>query len=74
MPPFTSIFAFFASVFFNVSGLRSQSNNPAVITANTYDGLRLSIGFGAANAVFSALAYFLIEPRTGEHIKAQLAE
>jgi hypothetical protein len=57
LPP-TSILAFLASVFFSTADLSSQGSD----TANAYNSLRLTIGFGAANAVFSALAYFLIEP------------
>jgi MFS family permease len=55
-----SILAFLASVFFSTADLLGQNgtNN----TANTNDSLGLTIGFGAANAVFSAIAYFLIEP------------
>jgi hypothetical protein len=54
----TSILAFLASIFFSTAGLRSQGSD----ITNEYDSLRLTIGFGAANAVFSAVAYFLIEP------------
>ncbi|KAH0547679.1 hypothetical protein FGG08_000168 [Glutinoglossum americanum] len=56
-----NILAFLASVFFDTAGLRPQPTNPAD-KSNTNDSLRLTIGFGAANAVFSIIAYFLIEP------------
>jgi len=60
-----SILAFLASVFFSTAGLRIQSK--ANETKNTHDSLALGIGFGAANAVFSAMAYFLIEPAEVEN-------
>ena len=63
MLPSTSILAFLASVFFSAAGLTSQSSNPAYATTNSDNSLRLTIGFGAANTVFSMLAYWLIEPR-----------
>jgi hypothetical protein len=63
MLPSTSILAFLASVFFSAAGLTSQSSNPADATTNSDNSLRLTIGFGAANTVFSMLAYWLIEPR-----------
>ncbi|KAN0071856.1 hypothetical protein V8E54_010452 [Elaphomyces granulatus] len=50
------ILAFFASVFFNTPGLFQSRGDPVG------DSLRLTIGFGAANAVFSVIAYFVIEP------------
>ncbi|KAH0555948.1 hypothetical protein GP486_006105 [Trichoglossum hirsutum] len=48
-----------------MAGLRPQSAN-AADKSNTYDSLRFTIGFGAANAVFSAMAYFLVEPLSAE--------
>lgn len=63
MLPSTSILAFLASVFFSAAGLTSQSSNPADATTNSDNSLCLTIGFGAANTVFSMLAYWLIEPR-----------
>ena len=55
-----SILAFLASVFFSTADLLGKNDTNS--TANTNDSLGLAIGFGAANAVFSAIAYFLIEP------------
>jgi hypothetical protein len=46
-----------ASIFFYVLQPTSDSN-----TDNRDDSLGFAIGFGAANAVFSAIAYFLVEP------------
>lgn len=61
-----NILAFLASVFFSTASLHGQpseaQNAAAADKANAYDSLRLAIGFGAANAVFSTIAYFLIEP------------
>ncbi|OCL10802.1 MFS general substrate transporter [Glonium stellatum] len=62
-----NILGFLASIFFSAAGLHPQptSTDPATIAAankkNEDDCLRLSIGFGAANALFSVIAYFLIE-------------
>jgi hypothetical protein len=55
---FSSILAFLSSIFFNVASLKSEPNP----TVGAYDSLRLTIGFGAANALFSTIAYFFIEP------------
>ncbi|OCL04055.1 hypothetical protein AOQ84DRAFT_226472 [Glonium stellatum] len=61
-----SILAFLASVFFSTASLRTQRVDPrnpeAIDKTNVYDSLCLTIGFGAANTVFSAIAYFLVEP------------
>ncbi|KAF2405347.1 hypothetical protein EJ06DRAFT_552751 [Trichodelitschia bisporula] len=63
-----NILAFLATVFFSTANLRSDPpHNPddpkdPITHANSINSLKLAIGFGAANAVFSALAYFLIEP------------
>lgn len=51
-----NILAFFASVFFSAPGLFQSRGDPVG------DSLRLTIGFGVANAVFSVIAYFVIEP------------
>jgi hypothetical protein len=59
----TSILAFLASVFFSAANLR----NPDRGNPDGYDSLRLTIGFGVANALFSILAYFLIEPLPVEY-------
>ncbi|KAF4633316.1 hypothetical protein G7Y89_g4802 [Cudoniella acicularis] len=48
-----SILAFFATIFFSTSNLRHGNSGT--------ESLGLSIGFGAANAVFSTISYFLIE-------------
>ncbi|KAH8719559.1 major facilitator superfamily domain-containing protein [Phaeosphaeriaceae sp. PMI808] len=70
-----NILAFLASIFFISAGLRSQpdpSNHAAVEAANIkngYDSLRFSIGFGAANALFSLIAYFLIERKADEALE-----
>ncbi|KAE9378467.1 MFS general substrate transporter [Stipitochalara longipes BDJ] len=65
-----NILAFLASVFFSTADLsKSASSN-----ANTNNSLGFGIGFGAANAVFSALAYFLIEPLEVEDPFAALEE
>ncbi|KAF4628579.1 hypothetical protein G7Y89_g9571 [Cudoniella acicularis] len=65
-----NILAFLASAFFSTADLRNQvvdpSNPGASNIANEYDSLRLAIGFGAANAIFSTFAYFLIEPLESE--------
>lgn len=54
-----------ASVFFSAAGLRAQPDpsDEAANRANADDSLRLTIGFGVANAVFSTIAYFFIEPQ-----------
>lgn len=61
-----NILAFLASVFFSTASLRTQRVDPrnpeAIDKTNVYDSLCLTIGFGAANTVFSAIAYFLVEP------------
>ncbi|KAF2002631.1 MFS general substrate transporter [Amniculicola lignicola CBS 123094] len=59
-----NILGFVSSIFFSAAGLRKQPepNDDAKNLANAYDSLKFSIGFGVANAVFSAIAYFLIEP------------
>jgi hypothetical protein len=62
-----SILAFLASVFFSTADLGGQGD-----AANTNDSLSLAIGFGAANAVFSCIAYFLIEPLEVEDPMAYL--
>ncbi|OXV07371.1 hypothetical protein Egran_04865 [Elaphomyces granulatus] len=62
MPTSTSILAFFATVFFSLY-IQGQSQDTTVD-----DSLGLAIGFGAANAVFSTIAYFLIEPRRDEDV------
>ena len=51
-------------MFFSAAGLREQPapNDDAKNLENAYDSLRFSIGFGFANAIFSGIAYFLIEP------------
>ena len=51
-----NIIAFFATTFFTSAGLRRSSNADAEI-----DSYKLAIGWGAANAIFSACAYFLVE-------------
>jgi len=55
-----NILAFLASIFFTAAQLRAgeKDGDQASIKQN----LGLGIGFGAANAIFSAIAYFLIEP------------
>jgi MFS family permease len=60
-----NILGFLASIFFSSAGLSNTSNGN--------DSLRLAIGFGAANAVFSAIAYFLIEPLEDEDPFAEAA-
>ena len=54
-----NIVAFLATSFFSSASLRSTTIEEAQL-----DSYRLAIGFGATNAAFSALAYFLIEKRT----------
>jgi hypothetical protein len=57
MLKYASILAFLASVFFTAANLTTDDSGDPVKR-----NLGLAIGFGAANAVFSAIAYFLIEP------------
>ena len=51
-----NIIAFLATSFFTSAGLRRSSDTEAQI-----DSYKLAIGWGAANAIFSACAYFLVE-------------
>jgi MFS family permease len=53
-----SILAFLAGIFYFSADLSPGSSDEKKMM----DGLRFSIGFGAANALFSAIAYFFIEP------------
>jgi hypothetical protein len=53
-----NILAFLASVFFTAAKLTTPTSESEAIKRN----LGLTIGFGAANAIFSAVAYFWIEP------------
>ncbi|KAH8587427.1 major facilitator superfamily domain-containing protein [Bisporella sp. PMI_857] len=65
-----NILAFLASTFFSTVGLNKTASNKE----NTNDSLGLAIGFGAANAVFSAIAYWLIEPLEVEDPLAALEQ
>ena len=65
-----SILAFLASAFFSTAGLSKNASS----SANNNNSLALAIGFGAANAVFSAIAYFLIEPLEVEDPLAALEQ
>ena len=51
-----NIIAFLATTFFTTAGLRPSSEAQAQI-----DSYKLAIGWGAANAIFSMWAYFLVE-------------
>ena len=51
-----NIIAFLATTFFTTAGLRPSSEAEAQI-----DSYKLAIGWGAANAIFSTWAYFLVE-------------
>jgi hypothetical protein len=53
----SSILAFLASTFFVFAGLRSGGSPEE----KAFDSLRLTLGFGAANALSSCLAYWAIE-------------
>jgi sugar transport protein len=64
MPTSTSILAFFATVFFSLN--TQDPSQDAIATVDK--SLGPVIGFGAANAVFSTIAYFLIEPRRDEDV------
>jgi hypothetical protein len=51
-----SILAFLASVFFTAANLTDSTGD------TVKQNLGLGVGFGAANAIFSTIAYWLIEP------------
>lgn len=54
---YASILAFLASVFFTAADLSDDA-----VVDPVKRNLGLAMGFGAANAIFSMIAYFLIEP------------
>ena len=70
-PPY-SIIALLATNFFSTAGLRLSSKAEAQI-----DSYKLAIGFAAANSIFSAWAYFLVEnkkeARTIEEISSNIS-
>jgi MFS family permease len=61
-----SIVGFLANVLFTTARASNQPPEPkhtvAPDQADNYDGVRLTIGFSAATAIFSIIAYFLIDP------------
>ena len=72
LPPY-SIIALLATNFFSTAGLRLSSPAEAQI-----DSYKLAIGFAAANSIFSAWAYFLVEnkeePRTAAELSSNVGD
>ena len=62
-----NIIALLATTFFSTGGLRISSPIEAQI-----DSYKLAIGFGAANSVFSMIAYFLVENKEEQRIATEI--
>ena len=61
----SSIYAFLATQFYSTAGPARSSVNvsPAQRQQDETDSFKFAIGFGAANMIFSTVAYFFVENR-----------